>query len=191
MQDIHKDIPFFFQKDIEFIQIACKEKLDYISLSFVRTHEDIKEAKKVIARNQGEAIQIIAKIETALAVENLGKIFEEIEYVNIDRGDLSTDVGLLNLPAIQTHIIKSANEAGKSIFLATQFLKNMENNPVPLISEIVDLYRTIKSGITGIQLSEETAIGKYPVECVKLVFDVFSKLGQNLKYTGEVNEIKR
>ena len=63
--------------------------------------------------------------------------------------------------------------ADKNIFLATQFLKNMENNPIPLISELTALYESIKHKISGIQLSEETAIGKYPVECVKLIFDMY------------------
>ncbi len=173
VQGIHKNIPFLFKKDIEFIQIACSENLEFISLSFVRTGEDIKKVKKIIAKNQNTTIQIFAKIEITAAIENLGHIFKEVDYINLDRGDLSADIGILKLPIVQERIIDSAKRAGKKIYLATQFLKNMEQNPVPLIAEAIDLHKTIKAGVSGIQLSEETAVGKYPVECVKFVFDVF------------------
>jgi pyruvate kinase len=118
-------------------------------------------------------VTFFAKIETSSALDNLGRIFKEVDHVNVDRGDLSTDVGMLKLPAIQERVIESAKRAKKKIYLATQFLKNMELNPVPLIAEVMDLHNTIKSGVSGVQLSEETAIGRFPVECVKLGFDTF------------------
>ena len=74
---------------------------------------------------------------------------------------------------VQEEIVSRALKAEKNIYLATQFLKNMEKNSVPLISEIIDLCRTVKSGISGIQLSDETAIGRYPLESIELVFSAF------------------
>ena len=127
----------------------------------------IKDSKK------SNPATLFAKIETAAAIDNLGYILQEVDNVNVDWGDLSTDVGILKLPLVQERIINSVLRSDKNILLATQFLKNMENNPVPLISELTALYETIKNKISGIQLSEETAIGKYPVECVKLVFDMY------------------
>ncbi len=109
-----------------------------------------------------------------LTVDNLDNIFNEVDIVNIDRGDLSTDIGLIKLGLVQHGIIENALRSSKKIFLATQFLKNMEKSPVPSIAEVIDLYKTIKQGVYGIQLSEETAIGKYAVECVKLVFDMYN-----------------
>ncbi|MDD5439070.1 MAG: pyruvate kinase [Candidatus Omnitrophica bacterium] len=175
VRGIHKDIPFLFEKDIRLIGSACSEGLDYISLSYVRTRDDIVEAKKLIKGHAGRTPAIIAKIETAEAVENLGYIFKEVDRINIDRGDLSADIGMLKVPAVQERVIESARRAGKEVFLATQFFKNMEQYPVPLIAEVMDFYKTVKTGISGIQLSEETAVGKYPVECVKLVFDVYNQ----------------
>lgn len=175
MQGIYRHLPFLFEKDIELITYACAEQLDYLSLSYVRTAEDIQEVKRLLAQNDNAHIQIFAKVETAQAVENLSAILKEVDHINLDRGDLSADIGILNLPLTQERIIKSAQRAGKSIYLATQFLKNMEHNPMPSIAEIVDLYKTVKTGVSGIQLSEETAVGKYPVECVKLVFDIFNQ----------------
>ena len=175
VRGIHQDIPFLFPKDIELIEVTSKEKLDYMAISFVRQAEDIKEAKKVLAKNKNSGTQIFAKVETAKAIENLEHIFKEVDYISLDRGDLSADIGILDLPVAQEHVIDLAKRAGKNIYLATQFLKNMENNPVPLIAEIIDLHRTIKRGVSGIQLSEETALGKYPCECVKLGFDIFNQ----------------
>lgn len=175
VQGLQLNIPFLFQNDSELIKVACNEDLDYISLSFVRTAEDIKNVKKILRKYKNTTIQIFAKVETALAVDNLESILEEVDNINIDRGDLSADVGLLKLPTIQEYIIKVAKKARKNIYVATQLLKNMEKNPVPLIAEVIDLHSTIKSGVSGIQLSEETAVGKYPVECVKLVFDILNR----------------
>ena len=168
---INKELPFLFERDQELIDMGIKESLDYISLSFVRNKTDVMEAKKLIGNN----CEIIAKIETRDAVENLVDILGELDLVNVDRGDLSADIGTMQLPQAQEEIVQTAVAHKKNIFLATQFLKTMEVNPIPTIAELVDLHKTIQSGICGIQLSEETAVGNYPVECVKLVFDSLKK----------------
>ena len=160
---IHKDIPFLFERDQKLIESACELGLDYLSLSFVRNAEDIRTAKQLITSK----VQIFAKVETTDAVNNLSEILNEVDTINIDRGDLSSDIGMYELPEAQEMIIREAKTAGKQIFLATQFLKNMEFHPVPLIPEIIELHKSIRVGVSGIQLSEETAVGKYPVECVK------------------------
>jgi pyruvate kinase len=171
VQGIHEHIPFLFQNDIDLIKVAVNEEIDFLSLSFVRNVSDILQVKKMLAA-ESYAPKIFSKIETKSAVDNLSNILECVDFVNIDRGDLSGDIGILNLGKFQEIIIEKSLLANKKIFLATQFLKNMEKNPLPLIAEMVDLYKTIKDGVSGIQLSEETAIGQYPVECVDLVFKV-------------------
>ncbi len=179
VQGIHQSIPFLFERDIALINTAAEIDLDIISLSFVRDADDVRQVKKILAQHNKQKIELFAKIETAKAVENLGYIFNEVDNVNVDRGDLATDIGILKVAIVQKRIIDSALRGNKNIFLATQFLKNMEFYPVPLIAEVTSLYETISSGISGIQLSEETAIGKYPVECVKLIFDMY-----NLSFSG-------
>jgi pyruvate kinase len=115
-------------------------------------------------------------VETLSAVENVDKILDEVEYILIDRGDLSTDVGLLEVPKYQKYIIEKALFSNRRVFLATQFLKSMEYNPIPTFPEVIDLYNTLKTGIYGVQLSEETAVGKYPKECVEVIRDTLRKM---------------
>lgn len=162
---IYKDVPFLFQKDRELAELANKCKVSYVGLSFVRTADDINLAEEII----DNGIKIISKIETKSAVDNLNDILKKVDYVLIDRGDLSTDVGLEKVPAYQKFIIEKANLCHKKVFLATQLLKNMEEKPIPTIAEVIDMYNTFKAGVYGIQLSEETAIGKYPKECLEVI----------------------
>jgi pyruvate kinase len=167
IKGVSKNLPFLFEKDKNLITLANKYNIDFVGLSFVRDENDIKEAKNLIEKSN-----IIAKVETLSAVKNLKNILNEVEYILIDRGDLSTDVGILNIPYYQNLIIKKALFANKKIFLATQFLKSMEHNSIPTFPEVIDLYNTLNSGIYGMQLSEESAIGKYPKECINVVFEI-------------------
>jgi len=172
VRGIHKDIPFLFEKDKGLIELANKYNLDYVGLSFVRTKEDVIEAKKLIT---GDSI-IISKVETAAAVENLVEILKEVEFILVDRGDLSTEIGLTKVPSYQQFIIDKALFYGKKVFLATQFLKSMEHNPIPTMPEIIDMYNTLKSGIYGLQMSEETAVGKYPKNCLDTIVGLISEI---------------
>lgn len=176
VRGVHKDIPFFFDKDKELIKLANAYNLDYVGLSFVRNVNDVLEAKSLI-----ESSTIISKIETASAVENLNSILEEVNFILIDRGDLSTEIGLSKVPACQQFIIDKALFHNKKIFLATQFLKSMENNPIPTIAETIDLYNSLKSGIYGIQMSEETAIGKYPKNCLDTINQIIEEINLETK----------
>lgn len=167
-------LPFLFQKDLDLIKLAKKEKISHIGLSFVRDENDIKQAKKLI----GNKIEIIAKIETKKAVENLIKIFNLVEYILIDRGDLSAELdGIEQLPFYQMKILEKALVYQKKALLATQFLSSMMDKPIPTIAEVIDLYNTFKKGVYGIQLSEETAVGNFPNECILIVKKIVEQLG--------------
>ena len=177
VRGIHKDIPFLFQKDKELIELANKYKVSHIGLSFVRTVDDINVAKELIDND----ITIISKIETKAAVDNLNNILKNVDYILIDRGDLSADVGLEKIPSYQRFIVEKAHFHNKKVFLSTQFLKNMEEKPVPTIAEIIDMYNTFKMGVYGIQLSEETSIGKYPKECLDVIKKVMQEIDSEMK----------
>jgi len=172
VRGIHADIPFLFEKDKELIKLANKNKVGFVGLSFVRSAEDIISAQRLIEKG----IEIISKVETKAAVDNLNEILDIVDYILVDRGDLSTDVGLEKIPSYQKFIVERTHFHNKRTFLATQFLKNMEDKPIPTIAEIIDMYNTFKMGIYGIQLSEETSIGKYPKECLEVIRRVMQEI---------------
>ena len=172
VRGIHEDIPFLFNKDKALIDLANKYQLSFVGLSFVRHGADIREAKALIDKN----IKIISKVETKSAVDHLTEILQEVEFILIDRGDLSTEVGIEKIPAYQQFIVKKALYHNIKVFLATQFLKSMEVNPVPTIPEVIDLHNTLCSGIYGVQMSEETAIGQYPTECLDTIVKTMDEI---------------
>jgi len=96
-----------------------------------------------------------------------------VEFILVDRGDLSTDVGILNIPRYQRFIVERAQYYDVKVFLATQVLKNMELKPIPTIGEVEALYGIFKSGVYGVQMSEETAVGKYVKETVAVLNDMY------------------
>lgn len=165
VRGIHKNIPFLFEKDRQLIRLANQYKLEYVGLSFVRSADNVREAQGLIE----EGTQVISKIETIDAVEHINDILPLVNYILVDRGDLSTDIGLEKIPRFQRYIIDKALYFDVKVFLATQVLKNMETKPIPTIGEIEALYEIMKSGVYGVQMSEETAVGRYPAECVQLL----------------------
>lgn len=162
IRGIHTEIPFLFSKDLELIKLANQYSLDYVGLSFVRSADNVKEVIGLLAKN----IKIITKIETIDAVNHINEILPLTKYILVDRGDLSTDIGIFKIPRFQRYIIEKARYFDVKVFLATQVLKNMETNPIPTIGEIEALYNIFKTGVYGIQMSEETAVGKYVKECI-------------------------
>ena len=117
----------------------------------------------------GARTDLITKIETLDAVERINHILPLTNYILVDRGDLSTDIGLEKIPRFQKYIIDKALFFDVKVFLATQILKNMETRPIPTIGEIEALYEIYKSGVYGVQMSEETAVGQYVHNCVKVL----------------------
>ena len=165
IRGIHENIPFLFEKDKQLIELANKWELNYVGLSFVRKPENVTEVRNLLTCNT----EIITKIETLDAVNNINEILPLTKFILVDRGDLSTDVGVEKIPRFQKFIIEKALFFDVRVFLATQVLKSMENKPIPTIGEVEALYSIYKSGVYGVQMSEETAVGKFVKECVEML----------------------
>ena len=165
VRGIHDEIPFLFEKDRKLIDLANKWALTFVGLSFVRKPQDVKEVRSLISGKT----DLITKIETLDAVNNINDILPLTNYILVDRGDLSTDVGVEKIPRFQKYIIDKALFFDVRIFLATQVLKSMETKPIPTIAEIEALYDIYKAGVYGVQMSEETAVGKYVKNCVAVL----------------------
>lgn len=162
------NMPLFSERDMELIGICKKTQVDYVGISFGRTVENIRTTKAIFT---GTNIIPIFKIETkeATTVDNLGSFLDEAEIYNIDRGDLASEVGIEKFPEVFYRIVEKANQKGKRLFVATQLFASMYENNLPYLSEVMEFYRLINSNICGIQLSDETAVGKYPIEVLELI----------------------
>ncbi|WP_338601783.1 pyruvate kinase [Sulfolobus tengchongensis] len=166
------------ENDLRLLKRALDLGADYIGLSFVINENDVKKVKELV---KGDA-WIIAKIEKSEALKNLVNIVKEADGVMVARGDLGVENGLENLPLIQRRIIRIARVFGKPVILATQVLTSMINNPIPTRAEIIDISNSIMQGVDAIMLSDETAIGNYPVESIKTLHNIISNVEKSIHH---------
>jgi 2,3-bisphosphoglycerate-dependent phosphoglycerate mutase len=152
-------------RDRELIKLSALHKVDYIALSFVGTKDDVIRCREAI-HECGGTQKIIAKIERTLAIDNFDTIVEEADAIMIARGDLGNEVPLEQIPFVQEEIIKKCNELHKPVIVATQMMLSMKESEEPTRAEVEDVTHAIQEGADAVMLSEETAIGAYPVIAV-------------------------
>lgn len=155
--------PVITEKDIEDIKFAKRAKLDYLALSFISTADDIRKLKNILGRSK---IKVIAKIERQEALENFSEILKEADGVMVARGDLGIEAQLENVPIIQKEIIKQCRLFNKPVIVATQMLDSMVLTPLPTRAEVSDIANAVLDGATAVMLSNETAMGKYPLKAL-------------------------
>ena len=168
--------PLVTQRDKKMITFAISEEVDFIGVSFVESAKHLNLIRKLI--NQ-KAPKIVAKIENQKGIDNLKEIVNASDVIMIDRGDLSTETNVETLAINQKKIIKTANNFSKPVIVATEMLDNMINSPNPTKAEILDISNSIVDGATATMLSGETAIGKYPVESIKVMSKISSVVINN------------
>jgi len=156
------DLPVLTQKDYKSIKLGLSEGVGFIAASFMRSGKSVDEVRRA---TKGK-MKIISKIECIDALENLSEIIKKSDYLFIDRGDLSKEIAIERIPFTQKIIIGEAHREGKGVFVATNLLETMIENPKPTRAEIHDIEQTILDGAYGIVLAAETAVGKYPFECI-------------------------
>jgi len=161
------------EKDLEF---AYNNNLDFVALSFVRSEEDIKQLIDIMIKKYGRRIPIIAKIEKPEAYKNIDNIIDIADIIMVARGDLGVETSPQDVPIIQKDIIKKCNLCAKPVITATQMLESMINNPFPTRAEANDIANSILDGTDAVMLSGETAAGKYPVEAVKMMRTIATKI---------------
>jgi pyruvate kinase len=158
----HLDFGLLTPWDKTVIKYA-KKVADFIALSFTRTAEDVRALKQKLSSTE---ISIISKIESRESLAHLPEIIKESDGIMVARGDLGVEVPSEKLPVIQKKLIGDCNMAGKIVVVATEMLKSMIWEPRPTRAETSDVANAILDGADGIMLSDETAIGKHPVEAV-------------------------
>lgn len=155
-------------KDLRDLEFGIKEGVEYIAQSFVGTADDVLLLRGHIANLHGTQ-KIIAKIERKIAVENIASIIEVVDGIMIARGDLGNEVPLEDIPLIERDIIALCKAHGKPVIVATQMFFSMIHNPIPTRAEMTDVEYAILNGADAVMLSDETAMGHYPVETVSFM----------------------
>jgi pyruvate kinase len=161
-------IPALTEKDKIDLKFGLQQGVDAVALSFVRSADDIREAKSLM-RKYGKSVPIIAKLEKPQAIERLEEILDTAVAVMIARGDLGVEMPPEQVPVIQKRVIQRASVWRKPVITATQMLESMTNSPRPTRAEASDVANAIFDGSDVVMLSGETASGKYPRETVAMM----------------------
>lgn len=172
---IDLNIPFVSEDDEKDIEYACKHDGDYLGISFVSSANDVKAARDLLEKYGKPEMQILSKIETAKAIENIDEIIDETDGIIIARGDLSVEVPFVLVPILQKQIVRKCREKGKICIVATEMLKSMCKNSRPTKAELTDISTAVFDGTDAVWLSDETTIGQHP--------DLASQ------YLGEISEV--
>ena len=172
---VHVNLPPLTEKDLADISLGAELGVDFVALSFVRQKSDLDQLRTVLAEKKSKAL-IIAKIEDQLAVQSIDEMIEGADVIMIARGDLGIECPMEELPIIQRRIVKQCIRLGKPVIVATQMLESMINNPLPTRAEITDVANAVFEQADAIMLSGETSVGRYPVECVRVLDRVAARI---------------
>ncbi|RZM82358.1 pyruvate kinase [Leptolyngbya iicbica] len=168
---VYLSIKALTEKDKKDLVFGLDQGVDWVALSFVRNPQDVLEIKELIA-NAGKRVPVIVKIEKHEAIEQMDAILSLSDGVMVARGDLGVELPPEDVPILQKRLISTANRLGIPVITATQMLDSMVNNPRPTRAEVSDIANAILDGTDAVMLSNETAVGKYPVEAVKTMAQV-------------------
>jgi pyruvate kinase len=172
------------------LAFAVGEDIDYVAASFMRGAADVREIRRVLQEHGGGRIPIIAKIESASGVAKLDEIVAEADGVMVARGDLGVELPLQEVPIVQKKIIRTTVTNGKPVITATQMLDSMQRNPTPTRAEVSDVANAIFDGTSAVMLSNETAVGAYPVEAVRTMATLALEAEASLDEYGHLQQIR-
>ena len=173
--DVQLSVKALTDKDIEDLEFGLTAGVDWIALSFVRNPSDINEIKNLINKN-GHSIPVVAKIEKFEAIDQIDSILPLCDGVMVARGDLGVEMPAEEVPLLQKELIRKANTLGIPIITATQMLDSMASNPRPTRAEVSDVANAILDGTDAVMLSNETAVGDYPVEAVETMATIARRI---------------
>lgn len=170
---IKLDLGSLTERDRKFLEEGIKQEVDFFALSFTQDEEDAKSLKDTIGEMGGNQL-VIAKIETAIGVKNSSKIAMHSDFVMVARGDLGVELPLSEVAVAQKRITREVKNIGRQVILATQILESMVLMDEPTRAEISDITNAVYDGVDSFLLTDETAIGKYPIEAVKFLIDTIN-----------------
>ncbi|HLP14080.1 MAG TPA: pyruvate kinase [Flavobacteriales bacterium] len=166
-------LPSLTPKDIEDLDFALENNVDWIGLSFVRSARDIIELRAYI-QNKHKAARIVAKIEKPEAIDDIDDIITETDAIMIARGDLGVEIPLENVPIIQKMLIKKCTRNAKPVIVATQMMESMITNIFPTRAEVNDVANAVLDGADAVMLSGETSVGEDPVNVIQTMCKIIN-----------------
>lgn len=181
-------VPTITEKDAEDLAFGQELGVDYVALSFVRTAQDIQEARAHVARRK---TPLIAKIEKPQAVENLEAIAAVADGIMVARGDLGVEMPLEQLPGIQKRAVREVNRMGGLVIVATEMLESMVGNARPTRAEVSDVANAILDGADAVMLSGETAAGKYPMDAAATMARIVEETERHLVHAPGLSLFER
>ena len=167
LPDVPIDMPVITESDKVALQFGVEQEVDWVALSFVRTGEDVRYARAYLNQLDSRA-PVMAKLERRECITNLDDILQEVDGIMVARGDLGVEMPMEEVPVIQKDMVTRANRAGKISSVATQMLRSMVNSPTPTRAEVSDIANAVLDGCDSILLSDEIAVGAYPVDAVRI-----------------------
>ncbi|MUG98063.1 pyruvate kinase [Scytonema sp. UIC 10036] len=174
---VYLSIKAMTEKDREDLIFGLDQGVDWVALSFVRNPQDMIEIKELIS-STGKQVPVIAKIEKHEAIEQMEAVLALCDGVMVARGDLGVELPAEDVPILQKRLIATANRLGIPIITATQMLDSMVSNPRPTRAEVSDVANAILDGTDAVMLSNETAVGKFPVEAVATMARIAERIEQ-------------
>ncbi|MEE2965339.1 MAG: pyruvate kinase [Acidobacteriota bacterium] len=166
---VRVNLPSISEQDKADIRFGIEHDVDFLAVSFVRSAEALREARRVILEAGGHHARLIAKIENQEGIDNLDEIIAESDGVMVARGDLGVEVQFAELPVAQRTMVRKCAIAGKPVIVATHLLESMIEHPMPTRAEVSDVANAVYEQTDAIMLSGETATGLHPVRCVEVL----------------------
>ncbi|HXV64074.1 MAG TPA: pyruvate kinase [Vicinamibacteria bacterium] len=165
------------EKDHKILAIGRELGIRHVALSFANRESDID----VIRHAAGPGAWVISKIECRAGLRNLEAIARASDAILIDRGDLSREVPIEQIPAAQKSIIRRAHDAGRKVYVATNLMESMTTLPAPTRAEVNDVFNTLVDGADGLVLAGETATGKFPIGCAGMLLKIIHQYKTSLR----------
>ena len=169
--DSGRALPAFTEKDVAALKIGNELGIDTVAFSFAVSRDAVKACRGFF----DHPVTVISKVESRLALHNLDDVIAASDAVLIDRGDLSREVPLEKIVYAQEHIVARAQVLKTPVYVATNLMESMIQQSKPTRAEVHDIVSTLKSGVDGLVLAAEVAIGQYPVECVKMLASIITE----------------